>query len=806
MATLTLTNCTISSNKTGNGSSNERSPKGNGGDGGGICNSSQYAALDLINCTIANNITGSKGDEANELSRDGYGGGVYNVNGIVNIKNSIVANNQVVSGSKGPDCYGTINSQGYNLIEKTNHCTITGVQTGNITGKDPRLQVLSSNGGPTQTHALLPGSPAIDAGNSPGISQDQRGIGRPIDIPGIDNVSDGSDMGAYEFEPPITISGTVTSGGNGLPGVTLTFSNQGGTTTTDKEGNYSHTVVFGWSGAVTPSRAGYNFSPSSRSYTSVKTNKENQDFSAIATVPPRISLNRTHLNFGADQAGWQTGSQSLVITNSGGGILNWSISNNAQWLNCTPVSGTDSAVVTVSITPTTLASGSYIGTITVEDVNASNSPRTVNVTLIVYPHGSKHLPFGFFDTPIDNSTVMSSIPVTGWVLDNIGIEYVKIYRKTLAGEDGGLVFIGDAVLVEGARTDIEAAYPDYPNSYKAGWGYILLTNGFPNQGNGTFVIYAKAADIEGNIVTLGTKTITGDNINAVKPFGAIDTPGQGSTVSGNSYINFGWALTPLPKIIPKDGSTITVWVDGIPLGHPVYNRYRDDIATLFPGYNNSDGAGGHFYLDTTRYANGVHTIAWSVTDNAGSTDGIGSRYFTIQNLAGSMKQEAGRAQGLNVTAAIKSSRSPGNISRIPVDYSEPVGVIKGFPKNEEIKKMYPGDNGIITIEIKELERVEIHFSRAHSPSGLPGRTRGLAFLSGPLPGGSELSTGVLEGFQLVGDSLAALPIGATFDRERGIFYWQPGPGFIGTYRFIFIKNGQTRGMIKIPVQITIVPG
>jgi hypothetical protein len=67
------------------------------------------------------------------------------------------------------------------------------------------------------------------------------------------------------------------------------------------------------------------------------------------------------------------------------------------------------------------------------------------------------------------------------------------------------------------------------------------------------------------------------------------------------------------------------------MGHPVYNNYRVDIATLFPGLQNSDGAVGYFYLDTTKLTNGVHTIAWSVTDSAGNDQGIGSRYFTVQN-------------------------------------------------------------------------------------------------------------------------------------------------------------------------------
>ena len=48
-----------------------------------------------------------------------------------------------------------------------------------------------------------------------------------------------------------------------------------------------------------------------------------------------------------------------------------------------------------------------------------------------------------------------------------------------------------------------------------------------------------------------------NNAASVLPFGTIDTPAQGQTISGTDFINFGWVLTPQPNIIPIDGSTIT---------------------------------------------------------------------------------------------------------------------------------------------------------------------------------------------------------------------------------------------------------
>ena len=177
---------------------------------------------------------------------------------------------------------------------------------------------------------------------------------------------------------------------------------------------------------------------------------------------------------------------------------------------------------------------------------------------------------------------------------------------------------------------MDNAYPTYPFSYKAGWGYMLLTN-FLAGGNGTFTLYSYALDGDGQTTALGSKVITVANATATKPFGTIDTPAQGGTVSG-TFVNFGWALTPQTAAIATDGSTITVYVDGVPLpGHPTYNQYRADIATLFPGYANSNGAIGYYFIDTTTLTNGIHTIAWVVTDNQGRSDGIGSRYFWVLN-------------------------------------------------------------------------------------------------------------------------------------------------------------------------------
>jgi hypothetical protein len=195
----------------------------------------------------------------------------------------------------------------------------------------------------------------------------------------------------------------------------------------------------------------------------------------------------------------------------------------------------------------------------------------------------------------------------------------------------GLVPIGSATQVEAARPDVQAMFPTTPVGDRAGWGYMLLSNFLPGGGTGIFTLHVIATDIEGHTTLLGSRRVDARNATATGPFGTIDTPRQGETVSGSAYVNFGWLLTRNPSCIPIDGSTIDVVIDGVVVGHPVYNNPRPDISGLFPGLCNSTGAVGYFYIDTTRLANGVHTISWVARDTAGAATGMGSRYFIVAN-------------------------------------------------------------------------------------------------------------------------------------------------------------------------------
>src|SRR5262249_41565233 len=188
-------------------------------------------------------------------------------------------------------------------------------------------------------------------------------------------------------------------------------------------------------------------------------------------------------------------------------------------------------------------------------------------------------------TPAQGATGLTgSIAVTGWAIDDVAVSRVRVLRDPVSPEPAGsLIFIGDAVLVDGARPDVAQTFPTLPINTRAGWGYLLLTNFLPNLGNGTFTLHAIADDAEGHSFELGTKTITCSNSTATRPSGAIDTPAQGETISASAFVNFGWVLARAPALAFPPNGPVQVVIDGqFQPSPPVGFVSRSDLTALFP--------------------------------------------------------------------------------------------------------------------------------------------------------------------------------------------------------------------------------
>lgn len=246
---ITIENSTISQN----------------GQGGIVFNTDNGSTMNILNSTISGNLI--KGAIQTPLSNstivrlnnvtitnnsasNGFSGGIgiptfTGGSAQVFVKNSIIAGNSNTLPSQ--DCGGPIQSEGHNLIGNSTGCTINGDTTGNILNQSPALAALADNGGPTLTHALLAGSPALNAGN-PGVpgsggntceAGDQIGANRPLGAT--------CDIGAVEGAqgsavPPTLTTLSPTSATALGPAFTLTVNGSG----------FNNSAIVRWKGQNRP--------------------------------------------------------------------------------------------------------------------------------------------------------------------------------------------------------------------------------------------------------------------------------------------------------------------------------------------------------------------------------------------------------------------------------------------------------------------------------------------------------------------------------------------------------------------------
>jgi hypothetical protein len=287
---------------------------------------------------------------------------------------------------------------------------------------------------------------------------------------------------------------------------------------------------------------------------------------------------------------------------------------------------------------------------------------------------------------------------------------------------------------------------------------MLLTNFLPHGGDGTFTLHVYAVDREGKQTLIGSPFIVGNNSGTTRPFGGIDSPGQGEVISGSSYINFGWVLVRgNAKASPgfATGAVVNAVIDGVAVGSPGGWTARSDITSLFPAatYSGVSKAVGNFTFNPSAMTNGVHTIAWGVSADNGQADGIGSRYFTVTGGTGLM---------IDPTSAHNSMTAPHPLNLGPDlgRRANAVGVLAA--------------TGPKAVFAPEMGRVVVDASRA--------------------------GTSQYDAYLVANGQLRALPIGASFDQSRGMLYWQPGVGYTGTYDFLVVRDGRERVPVRVVLQ------
>ena len=180
--------------------------------------------------------------------------------------------------------------------------------------------------------------------------------------------------------------------------------------------------------------------------------------------------------------------------------------------------------------------------------------------------------------------------------------------------------------------------------------------------------------------------------------------------------------------------------------------------------------------------NGVHTIAWGVTDNQGRVDGIGSRYFNVFNTAPSLTASATAlgttANTWGMTASLQNalvapSASPAATSELAWRSISDADIDgrAGFDVTAPLEAIHTDGTGVRYVRVPELGRLELIVGR-------------------------ETTAGYLR----ANGTLQALPVGSHLDPATGVFTWVPGPGFIETYDLVFLKEAT-----QVLVAVTIVP-
>ena len=233
-----LVHCTVSHNKAeGGDGANGGAPSGPAGSGGGASGGGVFVSgfVLLTNCTIAFNLGRGGAPGSGGMPSVVEGGGINLDASGYRMAATIVASN-IVSGPPGgwviaPDLalLGPLHSSdhSHNLIGLFDQSGDPGPgdQIGTpLSPINPKLGPLQDNGGPTWTHALLPGSPALDAGKSTELT-DQRGGPRILDAASVPNApgGDGSDIGAVEMGGWLRITDIRTNG----PSVDISFTTEG---------------------------------------------------------------------------------------------------------------------------------------------------------------------------------------------------------------------------------------------------------------------------------------------------------------------------------------------------------------------------------------------------------------------------------------------------------------------------------------------------------------------------------------------------------------------------------------------------
>lgn len=587
----------------------------------------------IVNSTISgnddrNNLGGVYGADggvvnfSNSTITDNTPVGIYNGGIPFNIRNSIIAGNLTArSGGTPRDITGEFTSQGNNLIGTT-----TGgsgfTQPSDKTNIAANIGVLADNGGPTDTHTLLEGSPAIDAGSNAGIPGGVTTDGRGAGFPRIQ--SDSVDIGAVEPLPFFAIKGftppdgwpgrSVTINGTGFLGTTsVTFDGGGGTlavnpivnatgtaiTVTVPAGATTGTISVTKPGATATSTAVFtilNIDPAALVVTTLSDSSTSSDGlislreaitsanSGDAGTAPEITFNVTG-TITLTPGSFIPITKSVTITGPGAELL--SISGSRQTRMFRISSGV------VGISGLTLTNGSANS----ESGNGGNVSRggaiylaggDLTVASCVLSNSSAIEGGGIYlnsgSLTVLNSTVSGNSAASGGG-GGIRVEggSVVVTGCTVSGNTttgvGGGVYLSSAT-VTGTVSNSTVSSNRATAQYGGGGGFFNLGN-----------LTIRQSTISGNTATASGNSLT-DGGGGIFNYGALSI--SASTITANTALNGGAVYTanqPLNlsnTIVAGNSATRGPDINGAVTAGD-YNLVQNTSGTTLPGTHNITG-------------------------------------------------------------------------------------------------------------------------------------------------------------------------------------------------------------------------
>ncbi len=264
---------------------------------------------------------------------------------------------------------------------------------------------------------------------------------------------------------------------------------------------------------------------------------------------------------------------------------------------------------------TQLADGVHTLTVAagVDRPNVASSIGSVSTSFTVANWSTANPMRITIDAPTAQSTLSGVVNVGGWSIEDVAaISGVSI---SVDGVPAGAAVYG------ATRTDVCNAFPNRPGCPDVGWNFALDTT---TLADGIHTLDVIATSSGGQHTTAATVfTVANLAGSALKMYIDIPNPWSGA-FSGLAAFG-GWAVDDQAAI-----ASVTISVDGLAVGTASYGASRSDVCTVFPGRQGCPNVGWNYSLDTTRYANGTHTL--DVTVMAANGDrATQSQIFPVSN-------------------------------------------------------------------------------------------------------------------------------------------------------------------------------